>query len=150
MSMRNTMKTDGKKMSALRRAHRGFSLLELTLVLAIIAILMAAAAWNFVGQGERAKVKVTKQTMSIVESALTQYNLEYSGYPPQLNVLISSKMLKNQPLTDAWSSELYYDTRGANKDRAFNLRSPGPDKQLGNEDDIDIWTMTREGAAEGK
>lgn len=133
--------------SVLRAARPGFSLLELTLVLAIIAALMAAAAYNFLGQGERAKVKVTKQTLFTIDSALSQYNLEYSSYPPNINTLITTKILKNATVKDAWDTDLYYDTRGSSKERPYNLRSNGPDKQLGNEDDIDIWNMNRADAA---
>lgn len=124
-----------------RRMARGFSLLELTLVLAIIGILMAVAAVNILGQGTRAKISATKATINTVSSALKQYNLEYSAYPPDLKVLVTAKLLENKPLKDGWQHELYYDPRGRNKDQPYILGSSGEDGVMGNEDDINVWTM---------
>jgi prepilin-type N-terminal cleavage/methylation domain-containing protein len=136
------MRSFNQKMRAARKA-RGFSLLELMLVLAIIATLMAVAAWNFLGQGEKARTKATKQTLFTIKSAMAAYNLEYASFPPDLRTLITTKILADQKLKDGWDHDLYYDTRGASKDRPYNLRSPGSDNQLGNEDDVDVWAVNQ-------
>lgn len=124
-----------------RRMARGFSLLELTLVLAIIGILMAVAAVNILGQGTKAKIQATKATINVVGSALKQYNLDNSAYPPTLQALISSRLLDNKKIQDGWKRDLYYDARGRNRDQPFILGSSGDDGIMGNEDDINIWTM---------
>lgn len=124
-----------------RRMARGFSLLELTLVLAIIGILMAVAAVNILGQGAKAKISATKATINTVSSALKQYNLEYSAYPADLRTLVSAKLLENKPIRDGWQRDLYYDPRGRNKDQPYILGSSGDDGVMGNEDDINVWTM---------
>jgi len=125
------------------RKARGFSLLELMLVLAIIATLMAVAAWNFLGQGEKARTKATKQTLFTIQSAMDAYNLEYASFPPDLRTLVTTKFLKDQKLKDGWDQELYYDPRGTSKDRPYKLMSPGEDKTLGSEDDIDVWMINK-------
>ena len=132
-----------------RRMARGFSLLELTLVLAIIGILMAVAAVNILGQGTRAKIQATKATIGVVGSALKTYHLDNSAYPPTLQALISAKLLDNKKIMDGWKHELYYDPRGRNKDQPFILGSPGDDGIMGNEDDINIWTMDGPAPASG-
>lgn len=124
-----------------RRVARGFSLLELTLVLAIIGILMAVAAVNILGQGTKAKIGATKATINVVGNALKQYNLDNSAYPQDLRSLISAKLLDNKKIQDGWKRDLYYDARGRNKDQPFILGSSGEDGIIGNEDDINIWTM---------
>lgn len=123
------------------RLARGFSLLELTLVLAIIGILMAVAAVNILGQGTKAKIQATKATINIVSNALKQYNLDNSAYPPDLKTLQNAKLLDNKPIKDGWRRDLYYDPHGRNKDQPFILGSSGEDGIVGNEDDINIWTM---------
>lgn len=126
---------------AARRMAKGFSLLELTLVLAIIGILMAVAAVNILGQGTRAKIQATKATINVVSSALKSYNLENSSYPPTLQTLIDAKLLDNKKIQDGWKHQLYYEPRGRSKDQPFVLGSPGDDGIIGNEDDINVWTM---------
>ena len=48
-----------KAQSAARRVRRGFSLLELMLVLAIMGILMSVVAYNVIGAGDKAEPKTT-------------------------------------------------------------------------------------------
>ena len=139
-SANTALRTQTERRAA-RRVARGFSLLELTLVLAIIGILMAVAAVNILGQGTKAKIAATKATINVVGNALKQYNLDNSAYPQSLNALISAKLLDNKKIQDGWKRDLYYDARGRNKDQPFILGSSGEDGVIGNEDDINIWTM---------
>lgn len=129
-----------------RRFARGFSLLELTLVLAIIGILMSVAAFSIIGQGEKAKVRASQATIKTIKAALEQYNLENSTYPPDLRALVSSKFLENKKIQDGWKHDLYYNAQGRSKEQPFILGSMGPDGQMGNEDDINVWTMEGAGS----
>lgn len=125
------------------RRRAGFSLLELTLVLVIIGLLIGAAAYSVAGAGARAKVRVTKASMETIRSALSQYNLEHSAFPPTLQTLITTKFLEDKKLRDGWDREFYYDPRGRGREQPYTLASVGEDGQAGTEDDIDIWTMNR-------
>lgn len=122
------------------RKARGFSLLELTLVLVIIGALMAMAAVNFVGQGQRAKIKTTTASMQTIGNVIKQYYVEESGYPPTLQVLVTAKLLDAKSLQDSYGSAFYYKTPGRNNN-PYDLISPGEDKQLGSPDDIDLWKV---------
>jgi general secretion pathway protein G len=124
-----------------RGAARGFSLLELMLVLAIMGILMAVVAINVMGSGTKAKITATKATLSTVKNALSSYHLEYSAFPPSLQLLITTKYLENKPIQDGWKNDLIYDPNGPSADQPFVLGSSGPDKIVGTEDDINVWTM---------
>ena len=117
-------------------ARSAFSLLELMLVLVIIGILIGAVAVSIGGTGTRAKMKLTNQALATVATGLKAYHLEYSSFPPTLDVLVTIKppFLDKTP-KDAWDSVIVYEPRprGAEK---FTLISPGEDKQVGTEDDI--------------
>jgi general secretion pathway protein G len=129
-----------------KRAAGGFTLLELMLVLVIIGALMAVAAWNIAGQGERAKIRVTKTSMGIIDAALKSYHLEYSAYPPTIQTMATLRppMLEAGKLRDAWNRDFYYRPTGT-PERPYDLVSLGGDGQPGTADDIDIWKIAKEG-----
>lgn len=124
-----------------RTAARGFSLLELMLVLAIIGILMSVVAINVLGAGKTAKEKATKASMDTIKNALTAYNLEMSAFPPTLEALKPKFLDASKALKDAWGRDFTYDPRGRTRDQPYILGSAGEDGVLGNSDDIDVWTM---------
>lgn len=133
------MKT--QKTRAIRRGlARGFSLLELTLVLAIIGLLMAGAAISFLGAGERSRVRITKTTLGTIKGQIDSYYINNSVYPPDLTTLVTAKYLEEGKINDAWKQPLYYATPGMNG-RPYDLMSLGADKTPGTPDDIDVWTM---------
>jgi general secretion pathway protein G len=132
------------KISQLTRPRRaGFSLLELMLVLAIIGVLTAVAAWSVFGQGERAKKKATRATMAMIKSALDQYHLEKSMYPTALEALQSGNtplLDKDKPLEDGWKQRFLYQAPGSNG-HPFDLFSKGGNGVFdnGGGDDLDYW-----------
>lgn len=126
------------------RLHaRGFSLLELTLVIAIMGVLMAIAAVNLIGGADDAKVKATKTSMATIKTQLQRYYTDHNAYPPSLMTLINeTRMLQEGANLDAWDREFFYMPGGkpnAPREQGFTLISPGPDGAPGTEDDIDIW-----------
>ena len=88
--MIGNMKTSKNR---IKRARSGFSLLELMLVLAIMGILMAVVAINVLGAGDKAKITATKATLKNIKTAMSSYHLETSGWPPDLQTLITTKYL---------------------------------------------------------
>ncbi len=125
-----------------RRNRRGFSLLELMLVLAIIGVLMAVAAVNVLGAGGRAKARATMASMGTIKTALQSYQLEQSAYPVDLTTLVKAKYLEDKKNGDGWGRPFYYAVPGANN-QPYDLISFGEDGQGGTADDINVWTMEK-------
>lgn len=126
------------------RLHaRGFSLLELTLVIAIMGVLMAVAAINLIGGADDAKVETTKASMKVIKDSLQQYHTRNNAFPPTLQTLIAGTgALQQGSDLDSWDQPFYYNPvgrSGAPKEQGFTLVSAGPDNEMGTEDDIDIW-----------
>ena len=123
----------------------GFSLLEIMLVLVLIGLLTAGVAVSLSGTGTRAKIRITETRMASIKSALQQYHMEYSAFPPSLETLqtIRPPMLdQDTRITDGWDRAFFYGTPGLNA-RDYDLISYGPDGQPGTDDDINIWTIKR-------
>jgi prepilin-type N-terminal cleavage/methylation domain-containing protein len=64
--------------------RRAFTLIELLIVVAIIAILAAIAVPNFLEAQTRSKVSRAKADMRTIVTALEGYALDYNAYPPHL------------------------------------------------------------------
>lgn len=127
-----------------RRPAHGFSLLELMLVIAIIAVLTAVVAVNVGTQGARAKKRATITSMEVIKNILAQYNMDYSAYPPTLSVLVSLKLFDStKPFKDAWGTDFFYNPIGLGEN-AYQFMSLGDDKTSGTPDDIDVWTMMKQ------
>ncbi|MDX2130867.1 MAG: type II secretion system protein GspG [Planctomycetota bacterium] len=124
-------------------ARPGFSLLELTLVIAIMGVLIAVAAVSLAGAGERSKRRATEMTLTTVKNQIESYHLNYSAYPPDLRTLVTAKFLEDGKLRDGWDKPLVYDPRPAGAHK-YVLGSAGENGQLGDEDDVDVWRINQE------
>lgn len=123
-----------------RRRRAGFSLLELMLVLAIIGALTAVAAWNLLGAGERAKIRVTRTSLSQIGNILKSYQIDTSSYPPDIATLVRAKYLEGDK--DGFDRPVYYRPTG-DANRPFELLSYGPDGVPATADDIDYWAINK-------
>ncbi len=124
-----------------RSARSAFTLLELTLVIALLGVLMAIVVTSVTGSSARAKVKLARAGLKSVKASLDTYNIEYSSYPPDLDTMarIKPPMVEGKNLKDPWEAPYVYDPRKINDEQPFMLASSGPDKIAGNEDDVSIW-----------
>lgn len=123
------------------KMRRGFSMIEMTLVIALIGILMTVAVFAFLPQLLAGKVAATKATMHQVDAALGPYKAANNAFPTSL-ALLSPNYLKNPP-KDAWKHDFYFQVPGTNG-RPYDLISPGEDGTLGTADDIDWAVVEKE------
>jgi prepilin-type N-terminal cleavage/methylation domain-containing protein len=61
--------------------RKGFTLIELMIVIAIIIILAAIAIPNYLRMTERAKVSAIESDMKAIGTALEAYNTDWTAYP---------------------------------------------------------------------
>jgi prepilin-type N-terminal cleavage/methylation domain-containing protein len=138
---------EGDAMKTQVRVARGFSLLELTLVVAMIAVLMAVAVFSFPGILGRTKVRATLASMNTIKTAINSYNGMYSVNPPTLAALQAGAtpfLDKGQVLEDGWRQPFIYTATGQGPEHPFELISKGPDQKYGTGDDLNVWSMPRD------
>lgn len=136
-------------LSRLRFALQAFTLLELLVVVAIIALLAGYVGPRYFGQIGKAEVKAARAQIDGLEKALDQYRLDVGRYPTTeqgLNALVSQPAgverwtgpyLKKQIPPDPWGHPYVYTAPGTHGD--FDLLSYGRDgKPGGSGEDADI------------
>ncbi len=133
-----------KRRSDRTRLAPGFSLLEIVLVLAIIGILLSVVALNVSGFGARGKIRATEASMRTIKTTLDSYHLEYSAYPPTLDVLqtINPPMLPtNAPIQDGWKMPYHYKPGINAQSQPYTLISFGGAEEWDPAIGINVWTM---------
>jgi general secretion pathway protein G len=88
-----------KRLTARRRnrSQRGFTLLELMIVMAIILILATLSAGRYEQATIRAHESALKQDLFVMRSAIQQYTLDKEAGPNSLDDLVSSGYLREIP-----------------------------------------------------
>ena len=120
------------------RAARGFSLLELSLVIAIMGILMTIVAVNLVGGAADARKTSTVASMNTIKTGIDRYLAQNGSLPPGLDTLVQAQLI-NSGVADAWDRPFYYTPNPAGQTPRFQLISMGEDGVPQTADDLNIW-----------
>jgi general secretion pathway protein G len=100
------------------RRWRGFTLVELLVVLSIIALLLSIAAPRYFQHVERSKEAVLRENLATLRDALDQYRADKGHGPDRLETLASDHYLRAVPVdpitgvNDTWVSEMDPDRSG--------------------------------------
>jgi general secretion pathway protein G len=127
------------------KAQRGFTLLELLVVIVIIGLLAGLVAPRYFDTVAKSKAKVARAQMDSLEKALDQYRLEVGAFPSQeqgLDALMTQPAglltwrgpyLKKAVPKDPWGHAYIYKL--SESQREIDLISLGSDGQPGGEGD---------------
>ena len=105
---------------------RGFTLVELLVVLAIIGLLISIVASHYVGRLSRAQETVLRQDLAIMRDGLDKYYADLGVYPPALDDLVSKRYLRAippDPLTQSTQSWVVVPPADPKKGAVFDIRS---------------------------
>jgi general secretion pathway protein G len=127
-----------------RSRNKGFTLIEILVVMAIIGMLAVMVAPNIFRQQAGAMRDAALSQISTLEAALDTHRLDVGEYPDSLDGLMTNESgraawngpyLRRDVPKDPWGNDYRYESEG----RSFTLISLGADgEQGGDEDDADI------------
>ncbi len=142
------------------RRTRGFTLLEVLMVIVIIGILATAVVLSLRGTESGAKIDMARNAVqSGFSTPLDLFHAHMGRYPTTEEGLIA---LLNRPdseeaaekwrgpyikdakmLKDPWGNDYVYVSPGQVNEDSYDLSSPGPNGRPGDDDDITNWKDTR-------
>jgi general secretion pathway protein G len=87
----------------MKSSTRGFTLIELTIVLALVALLLTIAVPRYFHALDSGKAAVQRQNLATMRDAIDKYFGDLGKYPDDLDDLVRKKYLRSipvDPLTD--------------------------------------------------
>ncbi|MFT4550310.1 MAG: general secretion pathway protein G [Verrucomicrobiales bacterium] len=134
------------------RKQNAFTLIEIVLVLAIIALLLGAAVFKLTGVFESGQTNRVQQDLSTFQSALNLYRMNAGTFPSSeqgLMALVEKPSSGRQPKSwqqtmkteqvDPWQNPYGYSFPSRHGQNEPDVWSFGPDMVDGTEDDIGNW-----------
>jgi len=125
--------------SAKAAARRGFTLLEVLVVVAIIVVLAGVGVFALMPQLDVAKERIAKAKLQALTQATEMYKLNNDDYPASLEQLAQPQpsghpaIIQADQLLDPWNQPYGYNPAGPNNGGLKpDLWCNRPDKQIGN------------------
>lgn len=143
--------------------RRGFTLIEVMIVIVIVLALGGLVAYNLMGTKEKAEDDLVRIDMNTMKQALKQFRFTHNRYPTDeegLKILWDktamqdeeevkkwTKLLEAPMPKDKYGSEWGYRQKSEHGDEdTFDLWSVGRDKNEGTDDDVVSWDKNAEGS----
>lgn len=123
-------------------AERGFTLIEIMVVVAIIAILAALIVPQVMGRPDEARIVAARHDVGAIMQALKLYRLDHKRYPTQQEGLKAlAKHLERLP-ADPWGNPYQYLVPGVHGEvDVFSYGADGAPGGEGAAADIGSWAL---------
>jgi len=145
---------DSRKINMNKTNIRGFTLLEVMVVIVILGILASMVVPNLMGSQERANMQKAVSDITALETSLSLYKMDNYDFPTTdqgLEALIVQSDIEPEPRRfpeggyvkrlpkDPWGNE--YILLNPGEHGKMDVFSVGPDGEADTEDDIGNWNL---------
>lgn len=132
----------GRGSRGMRALQRGFTLLEIMIVLAIMGLIVTGVSIKVFSQLKKAKVQASRMGVKKIVDASGRFMAgPGSGCPKGLEELVSQGELSKNDVKDPWGVAYVYRCPGTQDPEGVDVISWGPDKADGTTDDIRSWEI---------
>lgn len=129
------------KVAKVGKKIRGFTLVELLIVIVILGLLASLVAPQMFGRVDSSRIQTAETQIRMLETAIQTFRIDTGRFPENLDELRRSEhprwdgpyLPRDVPL-DPWGNPYVYELPGT-EDRPFDLISYGPSGQAGGEGD---------------
>jgi general secretion pathway protein G len=87
-----------RRCAGARSRPRGFTLIELIVVMAIVALLVSIAAPRYFRSIERARESTLRTSLNVMRDAIDQFESDKGRYPDSLDELVEARYLRGVPV----------------------------------------------------
>ncbi|MES2504051.1 MAG: type II secretion system protein GspG [Myxococcota bacterium] len=122
----------------MKSAVRGFSLIEIMIVMALIGLIVAGIAVAVFGQMEKGQKSAARTEAAGLAQKLVIYKAERRKAPDSWEDLIKNGDVEKAPV-DPWGNEYRFVCPGTHNAKSCDVVSNGPDGQPDTEDDVGNW-----------
>ena len=132
---------NSSSLARLARSSRGFTLIEIMLVVGIITVLMGSAIFMLTGNLEFAKEQRARGDINAIVTQVRMYEMKSGGVPLSqsqgLQVLVGKGKGFEELPKDPWGEDYQYKVDSSSA-KGFKVYSKGPDRQdnAGSGDDV--------------
>ena len=109
-----------------RPRQPGFTLIELIVVMAIIALLASLAAPRYFASLSRSREAALLQTLSVTRDSIDKFYADTGKYPDDLETLVTKRYLRSlpvDPLTESSATWLLVPPEDPEKGGVYDLHS---------------------------
>lgn len=133
------------------RQFRGFTLVEMLLVLVILGTLASIVYPSIIGQGQKGRITAATAQIRNFRAALAAFEIDNDRFPKGRDGLFELLRRPNNARNwhgpyleqgipkDPWGHDYIYDCPGKHNPASYDIVSMGPDGTLGTDDDITNW-----------
>lgn len=116
-----------------RLTHSGFTLIELIVVMAIIALLLSLAMPRYFNHLESSRETILKHDLAVMRDAIDKFHSDRGRYPDGIEHLVNERYLRSvpvDPITEQNSSWQRIAPPSAEAGAMYDVKSGAPGTSL--------------------